>query len=264
MPPRIPQALMGLICMGCIAVAAQPQQPASPTPPAAIAPLIAEAERQQVSFGTGFSIGNGFVLTAQHVVKNLNKVLVGSTQTGKWVSSEVVKTDAVLDLALIKTSLELPALPLAKSDKVPMGLEISVIGYPQPKIQGLTPKITQGIINGFPNLKQQTEDRGYFQISADISQGNSGGPLIGPDGSVIGMVQRKLNSQRVLERTQEWTVNVGFALRSSHILGFLEGTAATVQVKPLETNSLMRPFQIYEKLNPGVVSIIARTEPSSR
>ncbi len=262
MPQRIPQALMGLICMGCISVAAQPQQP--PTPPAAIAPLMTEAERQQVAFGTGFSIGNGFVLTAQHVVKNLSKVLVGSTQTGKWVSSDVVKIDAVLDLALIKTSLELPALQLARSDKVPMGLEVSVIGFPQPKIQGLTPKITQGIINGYPNHKQQAEDRGYFQISADISQGNSGGPLIGPDGSVIGMVQRKLNSQRVLERTQDWTVNVGFALRSSHILGFLEGTAATVQVKPLETQTLLRPFQIFEKVNPGVVSIIARTEPVNR
>jgi S1-C subfamily serine protease len=264
MPKRIQQTLMSLICVGCISVAAQPHPSATPTPPASIAPLMTEAERQQVSFGTGFSIGNGFILTAHHVVKNLNKVLVGSVQTGKWVSSDVVKIDAVLDLALIKTSLEVPPLELARSDKVPMGLEISVIGFPQPKIQGLTPKITQGIINGYPNLKQQAEDRGYFQISADISQGNSGGPLIGPDGSVIGMVQRKLSSQRVLERTQEWTVNVGFALRSSHILGFLEGTTATVQVKPLDTQTLLRPFQIFEKVNPSVVSIIARTEPVNK
>lgn len=264
MPQSIQQALMSLICMGCISAAAQPQQPVTPTPPASITPLINEAERQQVSFGTGFSIGNGFILTAHHVVKTLNKVLVGSVQTGKWINSEVIKTDAVLDLALIKTSLELPALNLAKSDQIPIGLEITVIGFPQPRIQGLTPKITQGIINGYPNLKQQTEDRGYFQISAEISQGNSGGPLLGPDGTIIGMVQRKLNSQRVMDRTQEWTVNVGFALRSAHILGFLEGTPATVQVKTFDTQNLLRPYQIYEKVNPGIVSIIARPEPGNK
>jgi hypothetical protein len=44
----------------------------------------------------------------------------------------------------------------------------------------------------------------------------------------------------------------------------LEGTAATVQVKPLETQTLLRPFQIFEKVNTGVVSIIARTEPGNR
>jgi hypothetical protein len=47
-------------------------------------------------------------------------------------------------------------------------------------------------------------------------------------------------------------------------LGFLEGTAATVQIKPLETNNLLRPFQIFEKVNTGIVSIIARTEPANR
>lgn len=240
---------------------AAPAQPGPPSAPVSRSAPGMDGERPQVAFGTGFSIGNGYVVTAQHVVKNLPKVLVGSTVTGKWISSEVIKTDSVMDLALIKTTLELPTLSLAKSDQIPIGLEITVIGFPQPRIQGLTPKITQGIINGYPNLKQQTEDRGYFQISAEISQGNSGGPLLGPDGTIIGMIQRKLNTQRVLDRTQEWTVNVGFALRSSHILGFLEGTTATVQVKTLDTHNLLRPYQIYEKVNPGIVSIIARPEP---
>ncbi len=258
---RTQRLLMGLVWSLCLTATAQTGPPSAPIHPTA--PSI-DSERAQVSFGTGFSIGNGFVLTAQHVVKNLPKVLVGSTLTGKWTSSEVIKTDAVLDLALIKTTLELPGLSLAKSGQIPMGLEITVIGFPQPRIQGLTPKITQGIINGYPNQKQQTEDRGYFQISAEISQGNSGGPLLGPDGTVIGMVQRKLNTQRVLDRTQEWTVNVGFALRSSHILGFLEGTAATVHIKPLEIHNLLRPYQIYEKVNPGIVSIIARPEPGNK
>lgn len=221
-------------------------------------PENTDPERQQVSYGTGFSISKGYILTAYHVVKDIPKVLIGSAAMGKWTVSEVVKTDPVLDLALIKTSLDLPVLSIARSDQVPIGLEITVIGYPQPRIQGLTPKITQGIINGYPNLKQQAEDRGYFQISAEVSRGNSGGPLLGPDGTVIGMIQRKLDTQRVMDRTQEWTVNISYALRSSHLLGFLNGTQAIADLRQLDTQQLLRPYQIYERATPGVVSIIAR------
>lgn len=216
-----------------------------------------ETINQQFSFGTGFAVGNGHVLTAYHVVKNISKVLVKSAALNNWVLCDVVKTDPVLDLALIKTPLDLPALSLAGSDQVPMGLEITVIGYPQPRIQGMTPKITQGIINGYPSLRQQEENRGYFQISAEISRGNSGGPLLGPDATVIGMIQRKLDSQRVMDRTQEWMVNISYALRSSHIMDFLQDTSVTVRVKKLDTQQMLRPFQIYEQANPGVVSIIA-------
>lgn len=216
-----------------------------------------ETINPQFPFGTGFAVGNGHVLTAYHVVKNSPKVLVKSAGLNKWVLCEVVKTDPVLDLALIKTPLDLPALTLAGSDQVPMGLEITVIGYPQPRIQGMTPKITQGIINGYPSLRQQEENRGYFQISAEISRGNSGGPLLGPDATVIGMIQRKLDSQRVMDRTQEWMVNISYALRSSHIMDFLQNTSVNVRIKKLDAQQMLRPYQIYEQANPSVVSVIA-------
>jgi len=89
-----------------------------------------------------------------------------------------------------------------------------------------------------------------------VSRGNSGGPLVGPDGSVIGMIQRKLDTQRILDRTQEWTVNVSYALRSSHIVTFLAGTEAAVAIEMLDLQQTLRPHLVYERVNPSIVSII--------
>jgi S1-C subfamily serine protease len=61
---------------------------------------------------------------------------------------------------------------------------------PGPKVQGLSKKITQGIVNGYRSERQNAQDVGYLQISAEESKGNSGGPVFAADGSMIGLVQR--------------------------------------------------------------------------
>jgi len=216
---------------------------------------------QAVAFGTGFSLGEGYILTAHHVIRQANSILVGTGQTQRWTLAEIVKQDPVLDLALLKVRVAFPAVTFANSNLAPTGLEITVIGYPQPGVQGLTPKITQGLINGSQSERSQSMDRGYFQISAEISKGNSGGPLISADGLVLGMVQRKIDTQRIMDRTQDLMVNVSYALRSSQILSFLEGTPVTPQVKPLNVSNLLRPYQIFEQLNPSVVAILGRNTP---
>ena len=156
----------------------------------------------------------------------------------------------------------MPALAFANSMEVPTGLEVFVLGYPQPRVQGMSKKITQGIVNGNRSAPGQTETH-QFQISAEVAMGNSGGPVLAPDGLVIGMVQQKLNSQTIADRTKDFLVNVSYALKSEQLLKFLEDSPIALevnsQVKRLSLNKVLRPYQIFEQSQGSVVSVIGRT-----
>ncbi|WP_158272798.1 serine protease [Limnohabitans sp. T6-5] len=237
----------------------QAQDSEAPT----VLPTTNATPAQPMSWGTGFVVSEGYVLTALHVVKGRTSVLIGPVGHNpvgqpRWVLAQVLQTDAALDLALLKARIELPPLPLYPGMQVPLGLEVSVIGYPQPRIQGMSKKITQGIINGYRNENSNNTDSGFMQISAEVSQGNSGGPVLGPDGTVVGMVQRKLNSAKIAERTQDLLVNVNYALRSSLLIQFLQTTPATIRQQNLSLSTVLRPYQLYEQTQGSVVSIIAR------
>jgi serine protease Do len=222
-----------------------------------------------ISFGSGFVIDEGYILTAWHVVQRHPRIMVGPNLAGRWIQGEVVKSDPTQDLALIKAPLNMPALSIAASSEVPIGLEITVVGYPLPRYQGITPKITQGLINGIQRQAQATTDSGMFQISAEISMGSSGGPVFAPDGSVIAMVQRKLQSDKVAQQTNDSPTNVNYALRSSALIRFLQESPARPRIAPLALNDVKRPHEIFRTLGPSVVSIIGRgsvtpNTPSSR
>lgn len=211
--------------------------------------------------GTGFVVAPGHVLTAHHVVQGRGSLLVGPLPNGKWTPAEVVQTDPKLDLALLKAPIDLPVLSLAPSADVPMGLEVSVIGYPQPKFQGLSRKITQGIVNGVRSEKQNAQDVGFLQISAEVSKGNSGGPVFAPDGTVIGLVQRKMNAGKVAEQTEDWVVNVSYALRSSQVIKFLQDNGVRPQLQPLSLTTVLRPYQVFEQKQASVLAVLGRNPP---
>ena len=84
---------------------------------------------------------------------------------------------------------------MSHSKGVPAGMDVVTIGYPQVAIQGLTPKITKGIVNSSTGLR---DDKNSFQFSAEVQKGNSGGPLIGPGGTVVGVVQSKLDALKLV------------------------------------------------------------------
>ena len=220
------------------------------------------AQNQPTSIGTGFVVANGYVLTALHVVLNNDLILVGPTAEKKWLKAELIKSDLASDLALLAVSFNAPPLPLASWKDVPVGLEVTTIGYPQPRLQGLSKKITQGIINGNRTDRNESINAEYFQYSAETSVGNSGGPLIAPDGLVIGMTQSKLNALGAAQKTNDLAINVSYGLKSSKLINFLEQSPAAPTVQNLSLSTVLRPYQLYEKTQASVVAVLVRRPPA--
>lgn len=250
-------SLRQLVCtlMLCLACAAGAQ------PVGSIASSTSQSPPNKLSvsgIGTGFVVADGYLLTALHVVRDPSSIWVGPLEGKRWSKAELIASDSALDLALLRAKFSAPALSLATWSEVPVGLEVSVIGYPQPRLQGLSKKITQGIINGNRSDRSESIDTGYFQLSAEVAMGNSGGPVLAPDGAVVGMVQKKVNVQRVAERTQDVLVNVSFALKSAQLLEFLRDSPAQAVIHPLSLDTVLRPYQLFAQTESSVLAVVAR------
>lgn len=133
----------------------------------------------KTSAGSGMIFSaDGYVLTNAHVVKGVNDVSI-SISTGETLYGAVVGRDENADLAVIKlnTTKPLLAVDFGDSSKVEQGDEVFTFGFPFG-------------IEGDVSFKEGTISRrieGYFETSAEIHPGNSGGPLINRYGQVIGI-----------------------------------------------------------------------------
>jgi len=224
--------------------------------------LAQTAPPPQFSVGTGFIVSDGYLLTAQHVLRNQDSVWVGPIDGKRWIKAEIIKYDNQLDLALIKAAISGSPLSFANWSDVPTGLEVMAIGFPQPRLQGLSKKITQGLINGNRSDRNESFDAGFFQFSAEVQVGNSGGPVLAPDGLVVGMVQKKLDALSVAERTHDLPVNVSYGLKSSEILTFLKGTPVDPIVKSLSLSTNLRPYQVFSLKQASVFAVVGRKSPT--
>jgi TPR repeat protein/DNA-directed RNA polymerase subunit RPC12/RpoP len=188
---------------------------------------IAEGQRLAYSFkpnenpfasGSGFFItDDGYLISNYHVVKEAAKVrLVTSAGT---VDAKVVQVDAANDLALLKADGKFSPLPIAASRSAHLGGTVATIGFPDPSLQGFSPKLAKGEI---ASLSGAGDDPRYFQISVPVQPGNSGGALVDERGNVIGIVSAKLDASVALAASGALPENVNYAVKSSLLLSFLE------------------------------------------
>lgn len=176
------------------------------------------AQERPKAFGSGFFItDDGFLVTNYHVVADSKQVRI-STATG-LVSAKVVKVDTANDLALLKAEGKFSPLPVAQSRGVKLGDNVSTIGFPNVELQGLAPKFSRGEV---ASLSGPVDDARYFQISAAVQPGNSGGALVNDHGNVVGVVSAKLSARMALSVSGALPENVNYAVKSSFLLAFLE------------------------------------------
>lgn len=159
--------------------------------PSIVKIVATEPECGQQSEGSGFVYAPGHVLTNAHVVAGARSVRIVSDGTGASVglSARVVLFDPNTDVAV----LDVPGLTrtsLAFHPPVAAGAPAEVVGYPEngPYTPAAARVAARQLITG-PNIySDATVTRQIYVLHATVRPGNSGGPLVSPDGKVDGVV----------------------------------------------------------------------------
>jgi S1-C subfamily serine protease len=148
----------------------------------------------QEAAGTGVLVdaGKGLVLTNFHVV-----ALGGELQAGapdRLDDAEIRAAAPCEDLALLEVEgLEgRSAIPLGSQDRVAQGDPVVALGYPVSASGGKSLTTTAGVVSSVNTpLRIPAPDQPRFnnlvQTDAALGAGNSGGPLVGADGRLVGV-----------------------------------------------------------------------------
>jgi len=140
-----------------------------------------DANGQPLSLGSGFFVRDGEIASNLHVVEGAARgyaKLIG--QKTKYDIEGITAIDPKRDLVVLKLSgARASTLPLGNSDALQVGETVYAVGNPQ----GLEGTFSQGIVS---SIREVGTDK-LPQITASISPGSSGGPVLNGKGEVIGV-----------------------------------------------------------------------------
>lgn len=183
------------------------------------------------SSGSGIIISrDGEILTNNHVIQD-GKTFSVILANGEELPAELLGADAYTDLAVLRTSSNLPAVAeLASYDLLSPGETVLAIGSPLGDFKNT---VTAGVISALGRSLDTGNGyrmEGLIQTDAAINVGNSGGPLVNITGQVIGintLIVRNSASGSVAE-------GLGFAIPSS--------TARIVADQLIKNGQISRPY----------------------
>ena len=185
--------------------------------------------------GSGVIISeDGYILTNNHIVdasssssssyytvSDAKKVVIYLYDEDEPIDAEIVGTDSVTDLAILKIDRDgLTPATIGDSDSVQVGEFAMAIGNPL----DMRSTVTSGIISG---LNREIEDENgtmytLIQTDAAINSGNSGGALVNADGELIGINTLKMSGTGI--------EGMGFAIPINSTLDITEQLISTGKV----------------------------------
>jgi S1-C subfamily serine protease len=151
----------------------------------------------ETASGTGFVVDTktGFILTNNHVIRDATEVSVTVPSTGQSYPVQIVGADVSADIAVleIKPVPGLTAAPIGDSATLDAGDK--VISFGNQAGAGGSPAVATGAISGTGRTIQAADGASGFSetlhemlaTTAKIEPGDSGGPLAGSAGTVVGV-----------------------------------------------------------------------------
>jgi hypothetical protein len=191
--------------------------------PATVKIVALDENWSPIKSGTGFFISpDGLIVTNYHVVQGAAHLAARTNEGATFEFQRVVAQPQGVDLAILKFSADgVSFLKLGESTDAVEGQQVIVIGSPE----GLQGTVSEGIISAF------RENRSMIQITAPISHGSSGSPVLDENGQVIGV------ATLVVQEGQ----NLGFAIAVEEVTRALAGPKIAIET-PEEAPSV-RPRQ---------------------
>lgn len=154
--------------------------------PSVVQIVVYDITGTQRGQGSGFFIAPGEILTNAHVVEGAYSAEIFS-DTEYYNQVTVLKSLEDVDLALLSVDDRTEiTLKLEKERKIRPGECVITIGNPM----GLEKTISDGLVSAIRGIPGESQ---VIQISAPISPGSSGGPLLSQQGCVIGVISATLS-----------------------------------------------------------------------
>jgi S1-C subfamily serine protease len=179
--------------------------------------IVTFQDGKTANLGSGLLVSSdGLVITNNHVIEKADNLVVKCG--GQESVAKVRRRGKTPDLALLATSLEVrDSFVLNETySRNLIGLDVFVIGNPYGWLEGT---FSTGVISGL----REIDGVRYIQISAPISPGNSGGPVILRDGTVIGVATMGLKVGQ----------NLNFAIAAADVISSDFFDASRMKSQPL-------------------------------
>jgi len=178
--------------------------------------ILEDANGRPTAIGSGFFVREGHVATNWHVLEHSSAGhvrLAGGKAT--YPIQGLVAVNERIDLAIVKVASDIGTiLPLADSSSVIVGDTIFAAGNPQ----GLEGTFSQGLIS---SVREVAGDK-YLQITAPISPGSSGGPVLNGAGEVVGIAVGTVRGGQ----------NLNFAIPSNYLRALMQNTGVVKPLRP--------------------------------
>ena len=149
------------------------------TRPSVLLIMAYDDQDELMSLGSGFFFGDSnTIATNLHVVKNASKLAIKLSNGDVGQLTAVLGIDTANDLALLTSNVK--GEVIVGAERLPdIGEDIIAIGNPK----GLEGTVSSGIVSGI----RTEETRQWIQITAPLSPGSSGGPVLDAAGYVLGV-----------------------------------------------------------------------------
>jgi hypothetical protein len=186
--------------------------------PATVQIMAMDENWSPIKTGTGFFISrDGVVVTNFHVIQGAPHLAARTNEGAVFQFQRVLAHPQDVDLAILKFAADGAAfLKLGQSTDAVEGQRVLVIGSPE----GLQGTVSDGIISAF------RENRSMIQITAPISPGSSGSPVMNESGEVIGVATMVTKAGQ----------NLGFAIPAEEVERALRASRDQSTIEPAFPN----------------------------